>query len=61
MLTLIYYFLWRRGYTHGISGYPEYYGYGRFVLMGIYAFLTGFFLYNAGGFRFGRSNTLSRK
>ncbi len=59
MLTLIYYLLWRRGYTHGISGYPEYFGYGRFVLMGVYAVLTFIFLHTAGGFRFGRTGNLT--
>ena len=59
MLTLIYYVLWRRGYTHGISGYPEYLGYGRFVLMGVYAVLTAIFVHSTGGFRFGRTGNLS--
>ena len=59
MLTLIYYLLWRRGYTHGISGYPEYLGYGRFVLMGVYAALTAIFVHATGGFRFGRTGNLS--
>ncbi len=59
VFTLLYYFLWRRGYTHGISGYPEYFGFGRFVLMGVYAALTFYVLHSSGGFRFGRSGNLS--
>jgi len=58
MLTFIYYLMWRRGYTHGIPGYPEYLGYGRFVLMGVYAVLIAIFLHATGGFRFGRTGNL---
>ena len=41
LLTAVYYYFWRIGYTHGIAGYPEYLGMGKFILMGIYAVLTG--------------------
>ncbi|MBQ7584033.1 MAG: hypothetical protein IJT24_05425 [Lachnospiraceae bacterium] len=54
ILTGIYYYFWRIGYTHGIAGYPEYLGMGKFILMGIYALLTGIILFFTGAFRYRR-------
>lgn len=54
VLTTIYYYFWRIGYTHGIEGYPEYLGAGKFILMGVYAALAAILLYFTGAFRFGR-------
>ncbi len=59
ILTYIYYHFWRIGYTHGISGYPEYLGMGRFVLCGVYAALIAVLIQLAGGFRFGRKRAVS--
>ena len=54
LLTAVYYYFWRIGYTHGIPGYPEYLGVGKFVLMAVYALMTGLIMYFAGGFRYRR-------
>lgn len=54
VLTGLYYFFWRIGYTHGIPGYPEYLGSGKFVLMIVYALMTVLIMHFAGGFRFRR-------
>ena len=54
LLTGIYYYFWRIGYTHGIAGYPEYLGLGKYILMGVYAALAILILYFAGAFRYRR-------
>ena len=54
ILTGIYYYFWRIGYTHGIAGYPEYLGMGKYILMGVYALLTALIFYFTGAFRYGR-------
>lgn len=54
LLTAVYYYFWRIGYTHGIAGYPEYLGMGKFILMGIYAVLTGILFALSGAFRYRR-------
>ena len=54
IITGIYYYFWRIGYTHGIPGYPEYLGMGKFILMAVYALLTGIVFSFGGCFRYGR-------
>ncbi len=54
LLTAIFYYFWRIGYTHGIPGYPEYYGRGRFVLVLVYGGMLWLLMKYTGGFRFGR-------
>ena len=51
LLAIIYYVIWRRGYDPGV--FPFYYGYGKYVLSGIYALLTGVLFHNLDGFKFG--------
>lgn len=50
-LTVAYYFLWRAGYEN--ANFPNYYGYGKYVLAGVYALLTVLLYKNADGFAFG--------
>lgn len=54
ILTSLYYYFWRIGYTHGIAGYPEYLGMGKYILMGVYALLTALIFYFTGAIRYGR-------
>ena len=54
VLTGLYYYFWRIGYTHGIAGYPEYLGLGKYILMGVYALLTAIMLYFTGALRYRR-------
>ena len=51
LLALSYYFVWRQGYDEGI--FPTYYGYGKYVLMGIYSVLLIVLVYSYDGFKFG--------
>ncbi len=51
ILTLAYYLVFRYGYDAGT--FPAYYGYGKFVLTGVYAFLTWVVFHNFEGFKFG--------
>ena len=37
VLTVVYYITWRRGYDSSL--FPAYFGYGKYVLAGVYAFL----------------------
>ncbi len=50
-LTVAYYIFWRRGYEE--ANFPDYYGYGKYVLAGVYAVLTILLYRNADGFAFG--------
>ena len=52
ILTGVYYYFWRIGYTHGIEGYPEYLGAGKFILMGVYAALTAMIMCFTGALRY---------
>ena len=51
LLTLSYYLIWRHVYGEGI--FPAYYGYGKFVLAGVYALLILVLFQNFDGFKFG--------
>lgn len=51
LLTVVYYYFWRRGYDEGI--FPTYYGNGKYVLAGVYGLLTVVLLHNFDGFKFG--------
>lgn len=51
ILALCYYLVWRHGYDEGI--FPAYYGYGKFVLAGVYALLILVLFRNFDGFKFG--------
>lgn len=51
LLTFVYYLVWRRGYDEGI--FPAYYGYGKYVLSGVYALLVIVLFINFDGFKFG--------
>lgn len=50
-LTLLYYYIWRNGYVEGV--FPAYYGYGKYVLSGVYALLVIVLFLNFDGFKFG--------
>ncbi len=50
-LTLVYYLFWRMGYEE--ADFPNYYGYGKYVLAGLYALLTVILYRNSDGFAFG--------
>lgn len=51
LLSLIYYLVWR--FLYRPFGHFPYYGYGKFVLMGVYALLVFILFYNCESFRFG--------
>ena len=51
LLTLVYYLIWRNGYDEGI--FPAYYGYGKYVLAGVYGLLLIVLFHNFDGFKFG--------
>lgn len=51
MLVCIYYVIWRTQYDS--SGFYTYYGYGKYVMMLVYAFLTLLLFQYCDGFRFG--------
>lgn len=51
LLTFLFYGFWRNGYKTSI--FPTFYGNGKFVLMGVYAFLICILFYFEEGFKFG--------
>lgn len=51
ILTVSYYLVFRFGYDAGT--FPAYYGYGKYVLAGVYALLTWVVFHNFDGFKFG--------
>ena len=51
-LTLLYHYIWRHGYPHGL--FPVFYFRGKYVLMGVYAMMLLFFFASADGFAFGQ-------
>ena len=51
-LTLLYHYIWRNLYTHGL--FPVFYFRGKYVLMGVYAIILAFCLFNSDGFAFGQ-------
>lgn len=52
ILSLLYYFVWRKGYDDG--NFPPYFGNGKYVLAGVYAVLAYLFIRNSDGFQFGQ-------
>lgn len=51
LLTIAYYFTWRRGYENNL--FPAYFGYGKYVLAGVYALLILVLFFAFDGFKFG--------
>ncbi len=51
ILAIAYYVMWRRGYDNGI--FPAYFGYGKYVLTGVYALLVLVLFSAFDGFKFG--------
>ena len=51
LLTLVYYFVWRRGYDEGL--FPLYHGYGKYILAGVYGLLMLVMFVCFDGFKFG--------
>ena len=51
ILSIAYYFVWRKGYDRGI--FPAYFGNGKYVLTGVYALLLIVVFHNFDGFKFG--------
>lgn len=51
VLTLIYYLVWRFAYMNEVS--PSYVGFGKFVLMGVYALLLLLLFHYSDGFKYG--------
>lgn len=51
LLSAVYYQVWRRGYDTQM--FPEYYGYGKYVLAGVYGMLVLCLFSTMDGFRFG--------
>lgn len=51
LLTILYYVMWRNGYDEGL--FPTYYGYGKFVLSGVYLLLILVLFFSFDGFKFG--------
>ncbi len=52
LLSVIYYAFWR--YFYNGAHFPKYYGYGKFILAGVYGILTYIFIKNSDGFEFGQ-------
>lgn len=52
IFSLLYYFVWRKGYDD--SNFPPYFGNGKYVLIGVYAVLSFLFIRNSDGFQFGQ-------
>lgn len=50
-LTIVYYITWRKGYDHNL--FPAYFGYGKYVLAGVYALLVLVLFFAFDGFKFG--------
>ncbi len=59
ILTGIYYFFWRIGYSHGLPGYPEYLGKGKYILMMVYLILIALLMFYTGAYKFGRMRVLN--
>lgn len=51
LLALSYYFIWRKGYTG--EPFPAYYGFGKYLLAGVYALLVLILFSALDGFKFG--------
>ena len=51
ILALVYYLVWRRGYDAVL--FPSYFGYGKYVLAGVYALLVLVLFFAFDGFKFG--------
>lgn len=51
VLALMYYAVWRHGYAD--VDFPKYFGYGKFVLMGVYVVLAAILFNSFDGFQFG--------
>ena len=51
ILTLAYYITWRHGYENNL--FPAYFGYGKYVLAGVYALLVLVLFFAFDGFKFG--------
>ncbi len=51
VLAIAYYVTWRRGYEGDL--FPAYFGYGKYVLAGVYAFLILVLFFAFDGFKFG--------
>lgn len=51
VLAILYYFVWRKGYDGEL--FPNYFGNGKFVLMGVYVLLCMVVFRNTDGFTFG--------
>lgn len=51
LLALSYYYIWRHDYAEGT--FPAYYGYGKYVLTGVYAILVAVLFFSFDGFKFG--------
>lgn len=51
ILTIVYYVTWRRGYANDL--FPAYFGYGKYVLAGVYALLVLVLFSAFDGFKFG--------
>ncbi len=51
ILTVVYYITWRRGYENDL--FPAYFGYGKYVLAGVYALLVLVLFFAFDGFKFG--------
>lgn len=50
-LALVYYFVYRHGYNNNM--FPDFLGYGKYVLVGVYGLLTLVLFFNFEGFKFG--------
>ena len=53
LLSVLYYFFWRKGY-HQDDLFPKYYGYGKYILAGVYGVLSFLLIKNSDGMQFGQ-------
>ncbi len=52
LLSVLYYVFWR--YFYNGAHFPKYYGFGKFILAGVYGILLYIFIKNSDGFQFGQ-------
>ena len=53
LLSVLYYIFWRQGY-HKSDLFPKYYGYGKYILAGVYGVISYLLIKNSDGLQFGQ-------
>ena len=53
LLSVLYYIFWRQGYENS-DLFPKYFGFGKYILAGVYAVISYLLIQNSDGFQFGQ-------